>query len=186
MTARAKSSADDSAPMTARPVRRPAGQRIDVHPDAPADGYASLLRALPYPAALIHQPAGTIEILAKNQEFSQFFQEIEGTLPAVERRAIRQFDWRERAETMFQSHRPSDRFEIEFQGQLGARVYSCSLTWVEGHDESESLLLLAATDRTSERKAESTLRKELLTDSLTSLPNRIGFVEQIELQLDDP
>ncbi len=35
-------------------------------------------------------------------------------------------------------------------------------------------------------KPRSTLRKELLTDSLTSLPNQIGFVEQIELQLDDP
>ena len=186
MTARAKSSANDSAPTTARSASHSAGQRIGMHPDAPAGGYGALLRALPYPAALIHQPGAAIEILAQNEEFSQFFEEVEGLQPAVERRAHRQFDWRERAETMFQSHRPSDRFEIEFQGQLGARVYSCSLTWVEGNDESESLLLLAATDRTSERKAESTLRKELLTDSLTSLPNRIGFVEQIELQLDDP
>jgi diguanylate cyclase (GGDEF)-like protein len=186
MTARAKSSANDSAPTAARAVERPAGQRIGMHPDAPAGGYAALLRALPYPAALLHEKGDAIEILAGNEEFSQFFQEIEEAQPVVERRANRQFDWRERAGAMFQTRRPSDRFEMEFQGQLGARVYSCSLTWVEGSDESESLLLLAATDRTSERKAESTLRKELLTDSLTSLPNRIGFVEQIELQLDDP
>jgi len=185
MTARAKNSADDSVPMAAPAAPRPAGQRIGMHADAPAGGYAALLRALPYPAALLHEPNVGIEILAENDEFGQFFQEIESAQPAVERRARGQFDWRERAQAMFENRRPSDRFEIEFQGQLGARVYSCSLTWVEGLDGAESLLLLAATDRTSERKAESTLRKELLTDSLTSLPNRIGFVEQIEIQLDE-
>ncbi len=186
MTARAKSSADDSAPIATPAVRRSAGRRIGMHAGAPAGGYGALLRALPYPAALLHQPSGSIVVLAENEEFSRFFQEMEGAQPLVERRASRQFDWHERAEAMFESRRPSDRFEIEFQGQLGARVYSCSLTWVEGDDGAESLLLLSATDRTSERKAESTLRKELLTDSLTSLPNRIGFVEQIEFQLDEP
>lgn len=184
MTARAKTSAPDSAALTAHAVKGAAAQRIGTHEGAPAAGYSALLRALPYPAALIHQPAQAIEILAENEEFRQFFQEIEAAQPVVERRAVRQFDWRERAQAMFEMRRPSDRFEIEFQGQLGARVYSCSLTWVEGNDGAESVLLLAATDRTSERKAESTLRKELLTDSLTSLPNRIGFVEQIEYQLD--
>ena len=171
--------------MAARPAKRSAAPRIGAHEGAPAGGYAALLRALPYPAALLHQTSGTIDILAENDEFGRFFQEVESAEPAVERRAGRQFDWRERADAMFQTHRASDRFEIEFQGQLGARVYSCSLTWVEGNDGAESLLLLAATDRTSERKAESTLRKELLTDSLTSLPNRIGFVEQIEIQFDE-
>ncbi len=171
--------------MTARSVRGSAGRRIGAHPGAPAGGYAALLRALPYPAALLHQQSGAIEILAENEEFGHFFQEMESAQPLIERRMSRQFDWRERADAMFAARRPSDRFEIEFQGQLGARVYSCSLTWVEGDEGSESLLLLAATDRTSERKAESTLRKELLTDSLTSLPNRIGFVEQIECQLDE-
>ncbi len=73
MTARAKNSANDSAPTTTRPAARPAGQRIGMHPDAPAGGYAALLRALPYPAALIHQPTNAIEILAQNEEFSQFF-----------------------------------------------------------------------------------------------------------------
>jgi len=185
MTARAKSSASDSAPTTAPAVRRPAGPRIGLHAGAPACGYAALLRALPYPAALLHRAMSDVEIVSENKEFGQFFADLRSAQPLVERRASRH-DWRERAQAMFDTRRPSDRFEIEFQGQLGARVYSCSLTWVEGDDGDESLLLLAATDRTSERKAESTLRKELLTDSLTSLPNRIGFVEQIEHRLEDP
>ncbi len=121
MTARAKPSADDSAPMAARAVRRPAGQRIGMHPDAPAAAMPRFCGPFPIPPRLFIMPTGTIEILAGNEEFSQFFQEVEGAQPTVERRAIRQFDWRERAESMFQSHRPSDRFEIEFQGQVGAR-----------------------------------------------------------------
>ncbi|MBO9581649.1 MAG: bifunctional diguanylate cyclase/phosphodiesterase [Sphingobium sp.] len=185
MTARAKSSANDSTPLVAPAAKRTAARRIGIHPGAQAGGYGALLQALPYPAALLHRQSDRIDILAENHEFGQFFDEMQGNRHQVERRASRQHDWRERAEAMFQSRRPSDRFEIEFQGQLGTRVYSCSLTWVEGSDGDESLLLLAATDRTSERKAESTLRKELLTDSLTSLPNRIGFVEQIEGLLDE-
>lgn len=153
---------------------------------AAVGGYGALLQALPYPAALLHSRSDKVEVLAENEEFARFFEEMQSAERSVERRATRQFDWRERAQAMFVAHRPSDRFEIEFQGRLGGRVYSCSLTWVEGEHGDESLLLLAATDRTNERKAESTLRKELLTDSLTSLPNRIGFVEQIEAHLEDP
>jgi len=186
MTARAKSSADDSLPLTAPAAGRVIARSIGMEADAPTGGYGALLRALPYPAALLHQPSGKLEILAENEEFNRFFMELEGVQPLIERRANRQLDWHERVEAMFEMRRPSDRFEIEFQGQLGSRVYSCSLTWVDGNDGNESLLLLSATDRTSERKAESTLRRELLTDSLTSLPNRIGFVEQIEYQFDEP
>jgi c-di-GMP phosphodiesterase Gmr len=186
MTARARSSVTTSKSTASRPARRGEAPRIGSQAGAAAGGFGALLRALPYPAALLQQQDGVIGILAQNDEFAKFFEEIQGAELAVERRAGRSSDWRQRAAAMFEAHRPSDRFELEFQGLLGARVYSCSLTWVEGEDGDESVLLLAATDRTSERKAESTLRKELLTDSLTSLPNRIGFVEQIEMHLDSP
>jgi cyclic di-GMP phosphodiesterase Gmr len=184
MTARAKSRAHDSAPVTALPALVPADRRIGSRPDTPAGGFGALLRALPYPAALLDRTGDKVQILAGNAEFGQFFEDMQSAEPPVERRANRH-DWRERAQRMFDTMRPSDRFEIEFEGPLGARVYSCSLTWVEDQIGNESLLLLTATDRTSERKAESTLRKELLTDSLTSLPNRIGFVEQIETHLEN-
>ncbi len=149
-------------------------------------GFAALLHALPYPAALLQQRDGEIDILGQNEEFARFFEELATAEPELDRRSARHSDWEERAQAMFVSRRPSDRFEVEFQGRLGARVFSCSLTWVERADGDAPYLLLSATDRTSERKAESTLRKELLTDSLTSLPNRIGFVEQIEGHLENP
>ncbi|MBN8829475.1 MAG: bifunctional diguanylate cyclase/phosphodiesterase [Sphingomonadales bacterium] len=180
MTARAKRDETDS---TEAMAASPAARRVQLFeslPGTPSRRFSSLLRALPYPAAVLRQVADAVEIIGTNEEFARFDEDLDGTLMPLDRRPSRHFNWRERAGAMFESRRTSDRFEIEFQGRLGARVFSCSLTWVEGDDGQDDMLLLTATDRTSERKAESTLRKELLTDSLTSLPNRIGFVEEIE------
>jgi cyclic di-GMP phosphodiesterase Gmr len=185
MTIRAKHDAENSAAaMATQPASRRV-QRIGEEPGAPAGGYSALLRALPYPAAMLRPSGETVEVFGINEEFTRFDSEIESSSAMAERRTGRDFDWRERALAMFTSRRASDRFELEFQGRLGIRVFSCSLTWVDGDEGDESALLFTATDRTSERKAESTLRKELLTDSLTSLPNRIGFVEEIELLVGD-
>lgn len=144
-----------------------------------ADGCAALLRALPYPAALLGDAGESIAVLGANEEFTRLADELESAKPPCEPRPGRSFDWRVRARAMFAGRRASDRFELEFAGRLGMRVFSCAMTWIEDAGGTKTLLL-TATDRTSERKAESTLRKELLTDSLTSLPNRVGFVEQIE------
>lgn len=180
MTVRAKRDAPDLTAATAVASASRRVRRIGTARGAVAGGFSALLRALPYPGALVRLIDDAIEIIGANDEFTRFDEDLCANDPPVERRAGHHLDWRGRARSMLTAHRPSDRFELEFQGRLGPRVFSCSLSWVEDEDGCDSLLLFTATDRTSERKAESTLRKELLTDNLTSLPNRIGFVEHIE------
>ncbi|BAK64766.1 hypothetical protein SLG_00910 [Sphingobium sp. SYK-6] len=190
MTVRAKR---DAPSTTAAPRVRTTSNcvsRLAAQMGASPTGFEALLRALPYPAALVSREGEDLNYCAGNDEFSRFDEELSSSIPSPDRRSGRDFDWRRRALAMFDTRRASDRFELEFQGRLGVRVFSCTLTWVSGASTDEAgpdheMLLFTATDRTSERKAESTLRKELLTDSLTSLPNRIGFVEQIECLVED-
>jgi diguanylate cyclase (GGDEF)-like protein len=149
-------------------------------PPAPDDAHrlTSFLQALPHPAAVFAWSGTQLETLARNCDFTERF---ENARPAPHGpRSLGSFDWRARAGDMFSAQRRSDRFEVELEGALGISAYSCTLNWIDPHSDGRPLLLITATDRTSERKVESTLRRELLSDSLTGLPNRIGFVEEAE------
>ncbi|MFX8644987.1 GGDEF domain-containing protein, partial [Acinetobacter baumannii] len=46
--------------------------------------------------------------------------------------------------------------------------------------------VLILVDQTAELRTEHNLRREMLTDSLTGLPNRAGFSDRLETLLDDP
>lgn len=193
MTASAKNRAANlAARVQPRPSARLAARSGAAAPDADLGGRAdfgeqgALLRALPHPAALLEMLGQHLAVRAANDEFAHIFEEFSQACTIGDCGACDAFDWRSRAEAMFNTGRVSDRFDLELYGPLGSCALSCALSWVETADARRSLLLFTATDRTSERKAENTLRKELLTDSLTSLPNRTGFVEQMEIALARP
>ncbi len=145
---------------------------------------AALLAALPQPASVFALRAGKPTIIAYNDSFARHFGQGQsddrcaGTLDGL--------DWCSRVASLFSSRRRSDCFEVELDGMLGAATYSCTLNWIEDQagEGQGPLLLFSATDRSSERKVESTLRRELLSDSLTALPNRVGFVELAEQLID--
>ncbi|MBP8671585.1 MAG: EAL domain-containing protein [Sphingobium sp.] len=76
------------------------------------------------------------------------------------------------------------RFEVERQSPLGVEVFHCSLGWVECGPAVGQRMLLTVVDRTPDRRVEENLRRELVSDSLTALPNRIGFGELIEAAIE--
>lgn len=76
------------------------------------------------------------------------------------------------------------RFEVERLCPLGVEAFHCSLGWIDSSTAGGQRMLLNAVDRTADRRIEESLRRELVSDSLTALPNRIGFGELIETVID--
>src|SRR5690606_36130217 len=72
----------------------------------------------------------------------------------------------------------------EFSCQLGegpaARDLRGSIGPLPTESGDDELFLLTLIDRTQEMMAERNLRRELVSDSLTGLPNRAGFEELVE------
>ena len=72
----------------------------------------------------------------------------------------------------------------EFSCRLGdgpaARDLRGSIGPLSDESGDDSLFLLTLIDRTQEMMTERNLRRELVSDSLTGLPNRAGFEELVE------
>src|SRR3546814_2768546 len=74
----------------------------------------------------------------------------------------------------------SEKFERCRDHSLGNEFLNCALGRLSDHPDGIRRLLLTIIDRTSERQTEKNLRRELVSDSLTGLPNRTGFVEDVD------
>jgi diguanylate cyclase (GGDEF)-like protein len=135
--------------------------------------FVGWIDALPVPAALIRPLArGNFRLHASNAAFDRLrLSPIGADAPIELLRAI------ERA-----AQQPDDT--QEFSCQLGdgvaARDLRGSIGPLPTESGDESLFLLTLIDRTQEMMTERNLRRELVSDSLTGLPNRAGFEELVE------
>ena len=135
--------------------------------------FVGWIDALPVPAALIRPMArGNFRLHASNAAFDRLKLSPAGTDAPIEMlRAI------ERA-----AQHPADN--QEFSCQLGegvsARDLRGSIGPLSEDCGDDSLFLLTLIDRTQEMMTERNLRRELVSDSLTGLPNRAGFEELVE------
>lgn len=76
------------------------------------------------------------------------------------------------------SDREQDSFEWQFGEAVDCRYYRVSLARKSAG--STNRLLLTLMDNTSQLRTEQNLRREMMTDSLTGLPNRAGFSDLLE------
>ncbi len=138
--------------------------------------FVGWIDAMPVPAALIRPLArGNFRLHASNAAFDRLNLSPAGANAPIElRRAI------ERAE-----QDPNDT--QEFSCQLGegpaARDLRGSIGPLSDECGADNLFLLTLIDRTQEMMTERNLRRELVSDSLTGLPNRAGFEELVEQRI---
>lgn len=144
--------------------------------------FISIMNALPNAAAVIGWREGAPFFQLWNAEFARKFP------PMVEDAEDDSVQWvaHVRAEIIAfalsgSSHR---RFEVERMSPLGVEVFDCSLAMIDDPCVGGQRILLNALDRTADRRIEESLRRELVSDTLTALPNRVGFGELMEQAID--
>lgn len=79
-----------------------------------------------------------------------------------------------------QSDSPSLTIEAYRDGPLDCKYLSYTLGRLAKGPDGAWRFLCIQIDRTNERQTEKNLRRELMSDSLTGLPNRTGFGEEID------
>ncbi|MBB6123217.1 putative bifunctional diguanylate cyclase/phosphodiesterase [Sphingobium subterraneum] len=147
-------------------------------PAKTAVGAPNWLAAIPYPAALIRLAGSDPQIDHCTENFLRTFPNLRNGFASADdpmageiRRAVTGFVIGKQAIC---------HFEILRETPIGAETFACTLGWIRDLGGSGDHILLSALDRTSDRRIEESLRRELVSDTLTSLPNRIGFGEALE------
>ncbi|EXS70170.1 putative bifunctional diguanylate cyclase/phosphodiesterase [Sphingobium sp. Ant17] len=163
------------------PVNRssvdPLGGGDDAHIDQMAAG-RQWLAAIPQPAAILSlRDEDDIFVLEANAAFTDSFRS-RRISQIMEQVAA---EWRDRVNSFIQSDRVCDSFELRRDGPLGPEYFMCTIGRLPVDGPAQ--FLFTAIDRTSDRTIEKNLRRELLSDGLTALPNRTGFGEEIDDRL---
>ena len=138
------------------------------------------LMALPYAAAIIVRENKSLFIHQANDAFCRRFGQREENERSPE---VPCPQLNERIEAFTAANRDSDSFELRRDGALGPEYFLCTIGRLRGTPQRPEQFLITANDRTSERMIEKNLRRELLSDGLTALPNRTGFGEEIDDRL---
>lgn len=138
----------------------------------------ALIDALPCPALIMQLHRDSFTPLARNHHFERF-SHARRTDPSFDFEKVMR-SWLPNARAVALGERETLIFDLKYTGSLGPRSYRATLARVPTGADEPPMALFTAFDRTDETRIEAVLRRELLTDTLTALPNRTGFLEAVE------
>ena len=138
------------------------------------------LDALPIAAAVIAAGARGFKILEHNSRYL-----LVDTCKSRRRadRLIARLRADDRLRAVLNGHSSGERFEWRDGGLIDGRHFTVAVAPLSPSPEFGPRALLTLIDRTSEIQTENSLRRQMLSDPLTGLANRGGFVEALELRI---
>lgn len=142
----------------------------------------SYVDALPVAAAIVEPSKRGIEILAANEQFERL------GLPS---RKPSKDDVFARAKAtdlirkVLTGKSEGERFDWRDGGLIDGRHFAISVAPLGSSGPSGVRALVTLIDRTSEVQVGESLRRQILSDPLTGLANRTGFVEGLEVRIAD-
>ncbi|MBA2635560.1 MAG: EAL domain-containing protein [Sphingomonas sp.] len=172
-------------PEAKRPGEPTRARRADIavaKPHLATTDDTALLGALPIAAAVIgRKPDGLLTVLAHNSRF----------VDAVERSSCVSPHWdsadclkagaiAELFKEFFSNPLSPGELDLKDGEGAAASYLRIKLAPLPKGDGTMPRCLMSVVDRTVEIQSERTLRGEMLRDSLTGLPNRLAFTEQLE------
>jgi diguanylate cyclase (GGDEF)-like protein len=146
------------------------------------------LDALPIAAAVVCSNGGSDTWIDKvNPHFRRFAGLGEGQvdLPVEQAAFLKTTQIGSRLLDFIKSEARIAEFECDDGHAVGGRYFSVRLARLYPASYAGHRTLLTLQDRTAQVDTERSLRAEMLRDSLTGLPNRLAFAEQVELLLQD-
>lgn len=176
--------------MTARAARLKQSQKASSRRADPIDDrqdsepLRAVLDAILHPAAVVELNGDSVDIVASNRHFATFLHEHDTQRGPDEH--LHDAARIARIIAVASGQQDSSQFDINYASPLGPRSYSASVARVELPGIAKPLALFTAIDRSDASRIEKVLRRELLTDMLTALPNRAGFLEQVEAREQGP
>ncbi len=139
------------------------------------------LDALPVPAAVVGASGRLLKIVASNAAFSRAAQprgtQTDDLLTRVGASDV--------AKRVLSGESNGEQFEWRDGGLVDGRYYTVAISPVTPKSDFGRRVLVTLLERTGEVRAGESLRRQTLTDPLSGLANRAGFVEGLELRIAD-
>ncbi|WOK36025.1 bifunctional diguanylate cyclase/phosphodiesterase [Sphingomonas sp. C3-2] len=137
------------------------------------------LDALPIAAAVIRSGVAGRSIECSNTVFKHF----EKPLQPRARKPLLILDRNglgARVDAFLQGAAPDAEFQWRDGDEIGGRHFTVRLARLMDRDGQGPRCMMSLIDRTAEMLTQQSLRREMLSDSLTGLRNRAGFTEMVE------
>lgn len=138
---------------------------------------APVIDMLPIPAAIVECRDGRIAFETVNRPFRL------GGLGTVADQSPLVAQLGPRIVEFFQSEDAQIELDWELGEAVDCRYFRVRMARRTG-DRRAGRCLITLIDQTAELRTQRSLRREMLTDSLTGLPNRAGFGEQLEAEVE--